>query len=127
MQCKELGYDAGESPAMTENHFDVIGDIHGHADALRNLLHKVDYREHDGVFRHASRRVIFVGDFIDRGPQQLTIVRDFESESAANPAQPSEIDFWSALPSDSVVQEHTNRSEKIRAGRKGYGTSGARP
>ena len=51
--------------------FDVIGDIHGHADALRRLLTRLDYREDaSGVFRHPLRTVIFVGDYIDRGPQQ---------------------------------------------------------
>lgn len=32
--------------------FDVIGDIHGHADALIRLLAAMDYREQDGVHRH---------------------------------------------------------------------------
>jgi hypothetical protein len=59
---------------MTETNFDVIGDIHGHAAVLRCLLQKLDYREHDGAFRHPNRRVIFVGDFIDRGPQQRDVL-----------------------------------------------------
>src|SRR5690625_3957693 len=38
---------------------------------LEALLKKMGYC-HDGqCYRHDSRRVIFVGDFIDRGPQQL--------------------------------------------------------
>ncbi len=28
------------------------------------------YREVEGAFRHDNRKVIFVGDFIDRGPEQ---------------------------------------------------------
>lgn len=62
---------------MTER-FDVIGDIHGHADALMRLLSQLGYAESDHVYRHPDRRVIFVGDFIDRGPDQtrvLTIAR----------------------------------------------------
>ncbi|SED72220.1 metallophosphoesterase [Bradyrhizobium erythrophlei] len=51
--------------------FDIIGDIHGHADALRRLLACLGYQELDGLFRHPERRVIFVGDFVDRGPEQL--------------------------------------------------------
>ena len=49
--------------------YDLIGDIHGCADELVELLHKLDYSEHLGVFRHPRRKVIFCGDFIDRGPR----------------------------------------------------------
>jgi hypothetical protein len=55
--------------------YDVIGDIHGYADALRRLLIKLDYSEVDGAFRHESRKVIFVGDFVDRGPEQREVLR----------------------------------------------------
>lgn len=58
---------------MTER-FDVIGDIHGHADALMRLLSELGYAEVDGVYRHPDRRVIFVGDFIDRGPHQRKVL-----------------------------------------------------
>jgi hypothetical protein len=51
--------------------YDIIGDIHGHADALKTLLHQLGYREQRGAWRHPERQAIFVGDFIDRGPQQL--------------------------------------------------------
>jgi len=49
--------------------FDVIGDIHGHADALRRLLAKLGYELRDGCWRHPERRVVFLGDFVDRGPE----------------------------------------------------------
>ena len=49
--------------------FDLIGDIHGHADALVRLFEKMDYRHINGVWRHPTRKTIFVGDYIDRGPQ----------------------------------------------------------
>jgi hypothetical protein len=58
--------------------YDIIGDIHGHADTLRVLLAKLSYVERDGAYRHPDRTVIFVGDFIDRGPkirETLQIVR----------------------------------------------------
>jgi Calcineurin-like phosphoesterase len=63
---------------MKQNHYDIIGDIHGHADTLRALLAKLGYAERDGAYRHPERRVIFVGDFIDRGPkirETLRLVR----------------------------------------------------
>ncbi len=55
--------------------YDIIGDIHGHANALTALLRKMGYRERDGVWRHAGRQALFIGDFIDRGPGQLETIR----------------------------------------------------
>ena len=54
--------------------YDIIGDIHGCADTLRALLTKLDYEKRDGVYRHPDRQVIFLGDFIDRGPQQREVI-----------------------------------------------------
>ncbi|MDB5595754.1 MAG: hypothetical protein JWM36_2715 [Hyphomicrobiales bacterium] len=41
---------------MRYKRYRVIGDIHGHADALRRLLAKIDYRKVEGVYRHENRR-----------------------------------------------------------------------
>ena len=49
--------------------YDFIGDIHGHADELQELLLKLDYKKSNGVYAHPTRKVFFLGDFIDRGPQ----------------------------------------------------------
>lgn len=55
--------------------YDLIGDIHGYADHLKALLQKLGYRKQSGVWSHPDeRQVIFVGDFIDRGPRQLETV-----------------------------------------------------
>lgn len=51
--------------------YDIIGDIHGHADALAALLSDLGYRERAGAWRHPRRQALFVGDFIDRGPGQV--------------------------------------------------------
>ncbi|WP_405232471.1 metallophosphoesterase [Lentisalinibacter salinarum] len=63
---------------MTHPHppqgYDLIGDIHGYADPLVRLLEKLDYTEQDGVWRHPTREVIFLGDFIDRGPHQRAVI-----------------------------------------------------
>lgn len=48
---------------------DLIGDIHGYADKLEELLLKMDYTKKNGVYSHPERKVLFVGDYIDRGPQ----------------------------------------------------------
>jgi hypothetical protein len=55
--------------------YDIIGDIHGHADELVELLTKLGYAESAGCFRHPTRQVIFCGDFIDRGPHIPDVVR----------------------------------------------------
>jgi len=59
--------------------YDIIGDIHGHADALEQLLQKMGYRRHQGIYQNPSRKVVFLGDFIDRGPkirETLHLVKD---------------------------------------------------
>ena len=50
---------------------DVIGDVHGHARKLESLLRELGYREKGDVWRHRRRLAVFVGDLIDRGPDQL--------------------------------------------------------
>tara|TARA_B100000676_G_C18083301_1_gene852970 strand:+ start:2591 stop:3520 length:930 start_codon:yes stop_codon:yes gene_type:complete len=58
---------------------DLIGDIHGHAEKLRNLLRKMGYKKTISGWSHPERVAIFVGDLIDRGPEQLgtlKLVRD---------------------------------------------------
>ncbi len=58
--------------------YDIIGDIHGHSKSLEALLAKLGYLKTDGVYRHPSRKAVFLGDFIDRGHLQretLEIVR----------------------------------------------------
>ena len=54
--------------------FDFIGDIHGHAYALVALLNKLGYQWHKGAYRHRERQVVFVGDYIDRGPNTLEVL-----------------------------------------------------
>jgi hypothetical protein len=49
--------------------YDIIGDIHGYATTLKALLVKLGYSEERCVYRHPDRKVIFLGDFIDRGPE----------------------------------------------------------
>ncbi len=57
--------------------FDIIGDVHGCADELQELLGKLGYAvqwSEDGGERSVSvvppdlRKVVFVGDLVDRGP-----------------------------------------------------------
>ena len=66
--------------------YDIIGDIHGHANELNELLDLLGYQCQNGLRRHPTRTAVFVGDFIDRGPQireVLELVRPMcESGSA---------------------------------------------
>jgi len=55
--------------------YDIIGDIHGHAQKAERLLRKLGYRQSGSTWRHSERQVIFLGDFIDRGPQQVASYR----------------------------------------------------
>ena len=66
--------------------YDIIGDIHGHADKLEALLRTLGYRERAGTWSHPGRMAVFVGDYIDRGPAQLRtvgIVRRMVEDGAA--------------------------------------------
>lgn len=55
--------------------YDVIGDVHGYLEPLEGLLREMGYRKTDGVYRHPERQVVFVGDIIDRGPDQVATLR----------------------------------------------------
>jgi len=49
---------------------DFIGDIHGYATKLISLLEKLGYQKVNGVYSHPeNRKVIFLGDYVDRGPE----------------------------------------------------------
>ncbi len=65
---------------------DLIGDVHGHADELEELLTKLGYSKKDNFYSHPSRKVLFVGDYIDRGPkirETLEIVKQMvDSDNA---------------------------------------------
>ena len=66
--------------------YDIIGDIHGQAGELEELLTKLGYGCIGGVYRHDTRQVIFLGDFIDRGPYQrrvLDLVRAMVADGEA--------------------------------------------
>ncbi|HZO57535.1 MAG TPA: polynucleotide kinase-phosphatase [Bryobacteraceae bacterium] len=66
--------------------FDIVGDLHGCASELENLLTQLGWQPHTleeidpfwggASWRHpAGRRAIFVGDLVDRGPRVLHTVR----------------------------------------------------
>lgn len=51
---------------------DIIGDIHGYADKLTGLLKQLGYVHNGHHFVPPNgHRALFIGDLIDRGPQQV--------------------------------------------------------
>ncbi|GAB3490905.1 hypothetical protein GCM10027341_03210 [Spirosoma knui] len=53
--------------------FDIIGDVHGCYDELTELLLKLGYDSTE--FTHsASRKPVFVGDLVDRGPNSVAVL-----------------------------------------------------
>ena len=54
--------------------YDIIGDIHGCNLTLVKLLTELGYQPGaDGIYQHLERKVIFLGDLIDRGPGQREV------------------------------------------------------
>lgn len=71
---------------MKTSGIDFIGDIHGYADELKHLLHKMGYSRKGTIWKHPNRIAFFVGDFIDRGPKivkTLNIVRHMGESGSA--------------------------------------------
>jgi hypothetical protein len=66
--------------------FDIIGDVHGQYHKLVGLLRHLGYEPHQDTWKHPRRTAIFVGDLIDRGPDQVQtveLVRRMEAIGAA--------------------------------------------
>jgi len=61
--------------------FDIIGDVHGCFDELVELLEKLGYeisnQQGEGIIvKHPQdRKVVFVGDYVDRGPKVVEVLR----------------------------------------------------
>ena len=77
---------------MNFQRYDLIGDIHGQHQKLVHLLHALGYEERCDAgaartWRHpAGRKVVFLGDYIDRGPairEVVTTVRGMVQEGDA--------------------------------------------
>ncbi|NYF79711.1 polynucleotide kinase-phosphatase [Granulicella arctica] len=60
--------------------FDIIGDVHGCFDELVELMAQLGYtvNQTDGVYSISSsgeRKLVFVGDLVDRGPGTVQVLR----------------------------------------------------
>jgi hypothetical protein len=66
--------------------YDIIGDVHGHADELKSLLKNMGYMLKDDCYSHPTRKAVFVGDFINRGPkirETLNLIRRMVEKGSA--------------------------------------------
>lgn len=56
--------------------YDIIPDIHGQAEKLKAALTNLGYTDRGGAWRHSdpNRSCIFLGDYIDRGPENGTVI-----------------------------------------------------
>ncbi|MFN0129784.1 MAG: polynucleotide kinase-phosphatase [Verrucomicrobiales bacterium] len=67
--------------------FDIIGDVHGCHAELLELLNRLGWQVENHVARHpAGRRLVFVGDLIDRGPDSPNVLRLAMASCAAGTA-----------------------------------------
>ena len=66
--------------------YDIIGDIHGNDEKLVTLLQKLGYHQDHNAFFHPHRKIIFLGDFIDKGKNSrkvLALVRGMVEQGHA--------------------------------------------
>jgi hypothetical protein len=59
--------------------YDIIGDVHGHAQLLKKMLQKLGYVKTASGFKCPGRQAIFVGDFVNRGPEIKKTIRIIRS------------------------------------------------
>ena len=72
---------------MTES-YDIIPDIHGQYNKLVSLLSALGWQKNNGDWQHSDkeRKIIFLGDFIDRGLQNkkvISLISELEKKNLA--------------------------------------------
>jgi len=70
---------------LFSNPIDIVGDVHGEIDALRNLLDHLGYA--DNGAHPEERRLVFLGDLTDRGPNSPAVVEKVKSLVESDRAQ----------------------------------------
>lgn len=78
---------------MKPHGYDLIGDIHGQHDKLATVLNALGYRprsespqDFSGWSHPEGRKVIFLGDYIDRGPKIREVLREVRAMVEAGDA-----------------------------------------
>lgn len=69
-----------EPAFLPGDQYDIVGDVHGLYDDLLEMFHKAGYVfDEQGVpFHPAGRKLVFLGDVVDRGPQSIAMLRFVE-------------------------------------------------
>jgi len=103
--------------------YDLIGDVHGCGATLGSLLERLGYHQRSGVYRHPRRKVIFLGDIIDRGPRirlAVTIAKRMVEEGEAHIVmgnhEVNALAYCRRAPSElgrESLREHTPRHNRI--------------
>ncbi len=114
--------------------YDIIGDIHGYANLLKKLLLNLGYTKTPDGYSHSERKAVFVGDFINRGPEirkTMKMVRKMVENGNAlailgnhelatlitdlrikKNAQPSKISRKSLMPAFKTLNEFSSKNEE---------------
>jgi len=118
-------FDGGSDAYHRYSGFDIIGDIHGCGTTLKALLERLGYQKKAGIYQHASRQALFVGDVVDRGPhirQALSIVYDMVSAGHAQMVMGNHeynaICYMTPAPAESghtFLREHTPHHNRLIA------------
>ena len=70
---RTAGYRWDPTGSLSEGPLDIVGDLHGEIEALERLLVRLGYSETGA--HPQCRRLVLLGDLIDRGPDSLAVVR----------------------------------------------------
>ncbi|MFL5766836.1 MAG: polynucleotide kinase-phosphatase [Actinomycetota bacterium] len=89
IESAEIVRERGWSDRSDEHGpFDIVGDVHGCAEELAELLETLGYsRNEAGALEHPGRRkAVFLGDLVDRGPATPEVLRTVMGMVAAGNA-----------------------------------------
>lgn len=65
-----------EPQIIKENNLDIVGDTHGLLDETIVFLKQLGWNFENGYFSHPeNRKLLFLGDMLDRGPKSIEILR----------------------------------------------------
>ena len=99
--------------------YDLVGDIHGHAHELEQLLQFMGYRPRGKGYAHPDRTLIMLGDLIDRGPEQRRVVEIARAMVASGDAivlmgnhEFNAICYATPSESGDPVRPHTEKNSK---------------